>query len=91
MANITTGNPWVLDTAATITTTPIRVRRIRWTPTTDGDDLLLKDNGGNTIWSLKAIAADTNQGISYTLELGGSLNGLVITTMDHGTLYVDLY
>ena len=91
MANITTGNPWILDTAGTITTKPIRVRRLRWTPTTDGDDLAVTDNGGNSIWSLKAIAADSNQGLGYTLELGGSLNGLTVGTIDHGTLYVDLY
>lgn len=91
MANVTTGNPWILDTAAEITRNPVHVRRLRWTPTTDGDDLLVVDNGGNTIWSIKAIAADSNQGIGYTLEWGGSLNGITITTIDHGTLYVDLY
>ena len=63
MANVTTGNPWVLETAGEITTKPLRVLNMIWGPTTDGDDLLVVDNGGNTLWSLKAIAADANKGI----------------------------
>lgn len=91
MANVTTGNPWILDTAAEITRNPIHVRRLRWTPEADGDDILVVDNGGNTVWSLKALAATSDQNIQTSLEWGGSINGLTITTIDSGTLYVDLY
>ena len=88
MANSTTGNPWVLDTAGSIATVPTKVLRMVWTPTTDGDDLLVVDNSGGTVWSLKAIAADTNEGIEYTKELDCSINGITLTTIDNGTLYV---
>ena len=88
MANDTTGNPWVLDTAGVITTNPFVVKRMVWTPTTVSDDILVQDNSGGTVWSLKAIAADSNQGISYELVLDGSLNGLNLVTIDHGTLYI---
>jgi len=88
MANSTTGNPWVLDTAGSIITTPFRCKLMVWTPTTTGDDILLVDNGGNTLWSYKAIAGDSNQSIPYELPIDGVVNGLTITTIDHGTLYV---
>jgi len=90
MANVTTGNPWTLDTAGSITTYPTKVKRMVWTPTTDGDDLLVVDNSGATLWSLKAIAADSNQGISYERVFESSVNGISITTIDNGTLYVHL-
>ena len=67
----TTGNPWISTTAETVTTQPVRVQYMEWTPTTDGDDLSVTDNGGNVIWSLKAIAADSNQGIKYRKAADG--------------------
>jgi hypothetical protein len=88
--NDTTGNPWRFDNADTgvITTRPFRVKKFYWTPTTDGDDILLVDNSGHILWSLKAIAATTNEEIPYEMEVNGSINGLTITTLDNGTLYV---
>jgi len=88
MSNVTTGNPWVIDTAAEITTNPVKVKRMIWSPTTGGDDLLVVDNGGNTLFKLKALAADTNQGIEYERVFESSVNGITITTIDHGTLYI---
>ena len=88
MANVTTGNPWVLDTAGVITTNPLYVKRFLWTPTTDGDDILVHDNAGNVLWSLKAVAADTNEGIEYERIIEGSVNGLNLVTIDNGTLNV---
>jgi tetrahydromethanopterin S-methyltransferase subunit H len=90
MANDITGNPWILDIAGSVTTSPFKCNYLQWTPTTDGDDLLVVDNAGNTVWPLKAIAADANQGISYEKRIDGSINGLSITTIDNGTLYVHL-
>ena len=90
MANDITGNPWILDTAGSVTTSPFKCQYLKWTPTTDGDDLLIVDNAGNTVWSLKAIAADSNQGIDYKEPIEGVINGLSITTIDNGTLYVYL-
>jgi hypothetical protein len=88
--NDTTGNPWRFDNADTgvITTSPFKVKKFVWTPTTDGDDILLTDNSGHYLWSLKAVAATTDQEISYEMEIDGSINGLTITTLDNGTLYV---
>ena len=49
MSNSTVGNPWVLDTAGVISTAPIKVEKFVCTPTTDGHDILIQDNGGNTV------------------------------------------
>jgi hypothetical protein len=86
----TTGNPWISTTAETITTKPTRVNYMAYTPTTDGDDLSVTDNGGNVLWAMKAIAADSNQGIEYTKTFETSVNGIIVGTIDHGTLNVYL-
>ena len=88
MANSTTGNPWVLDTAGVITTSAMGVKRMVWTPEADSDDIDITDNAGNTLWALKAIAADANQGIEYERVFEGSVNGINLVTIDSGTLYV---
>ena len=90
MANITTGNPWTCETAAEVTARPTYVHRMIWAPTTDGHDILVVDNSGATLWSLKAIAADSNKGITYERVFESSLNGITITTIDGGTLYVHI-
>ena len=92
MATTKTGNPWLVTSAdTTVHTKPVRVNYMQWAPTTSGDDILVKDNGGNTLWSLKAIAADTNGGITYRADFNCSVNGINVTTIDHGTLYIYLY
>jgi hypothetical protein len=88
--NDTTGNPWRFDSADTgvITTNPLKVKKFVWTPEADADDILITDNSGHYLWSLKAIAATANQEIPYEMVIEGSINGLTITTLDSGTLYV---
>jgi hypothetical protein len=88
MANDLTGNPLKVDTAAAITTHPTHVFRMVWTPTTAGDDILVEDNGGSDLWAYKAIAADSNQAIAYEREFNSQVNGITVTTIDHGTLYI---
>jgi len=88
MANATTGSPWTLDTADVIKTTPGYIHRIIWTPVSDGDDILIQDNGGNNVWKLKAIAGDTNQAIEYERVIEQSVNGFNLVTLDSGTVYV---
>lgn len=90
MANSTTGNPWKLDTTGVISTNTIYVKRIRWTPTTDAHDILIHDNAGHEVWSLKAIAGDTNQAIPYWIEIDGPVNGINLVTLDSGTVHVYL-
>ncbi len=92
MSNETTGNPWVLDTAAVIKTTPVKVKSMEWRPVTaSGDDLSVTDNSGHEIWTEKAIAVDSDGMISYVWPQNGeglSCGGFTLTTIDSGTLRV---
>ena len=88
MANDLTGNPLKIDTAAEITTNPTHVFRMIWTPTTTGDDILVEDNAGNDLWAYKAVAGDSNQAIEYKREFDCQVNGITVTTIDNGTLYI---
>jgi hypothetical protein len=92
MATTKTGNPWIVTSAdTTVHTSPVRVNYFKWTPEASGDDILVKDNGGNTLWDLKALAGSSDQNISVSLNLNCSVNGINVTTIDSGTLYIHLY
>jgi len=88
MANELNGNPWLVDTAATITTSNVFVKRMVWTPTTDGDDILVESNDGSNLWSYKAVAGDASEQIAYSREFDCNVNGITVTTIDNGTLYI---
>ena len=90
MANDLTGNPYICDTTGTVLSTPARVKKFVYTPTTDGDDLVVQDNAGNNVWKFKAIGAATDQSIFYENVIDGPVNGISINTIDNGTLYIYL-
>jgi len=79
MSNITTGNVWKLDTAELVTANPVYVKRIRYLPDAEADQLVITDNGGNEIWNQTAIAAGDD--IDYWLEVEGSVNGITVSTL----------
>lgn len=84
----TTGNPWSATSAGVVTTSNVYVKRMVWTPTTDGDDLDVQSNDGSKLWSYKAIAADSDQKIEYVREFDQVVNGINVATIDNGTLYI---
>ena len=91
MANVTTGNVWKIDTAASLRTNPCFVHKMWWTPTADGDDILVQDAGGNAIWSYKCLAGATDQTIPYSWDGEPAvLNGINVATLDSGTLYIQV-
>jgi len=79
MANSTTGNVWKIDTAGSISTNPVYVKRIRYLPDAEDDQLIILDNGGNEVWNHVAIAAGND--IDYWLEVDGSVNGINVSTL----------
>ena len=92
MATTKTGNPWIVTSAdTTVHTSPVRVNYMSWYPAASGDDILVKDNGGNTLWSLKALAGGANENIETRKDFNCSVNGINVTTIDSGTLYIHLY
>ena len=84
--NNTTGNPWVLDTAASIKTTPVKILRMEWIPNAAADDLTIIDVSGNTIWDRDALTGGT-PGIEIFNGPFRS-NGFNLSVIDGGTLYV---
>jgi hypothetical protein len=93
MSNVTTANPWILDTAAVITTEPVRVRRMTYIPNAADNDLEVKHaNGGGVIWVTRAIAAASNNESVGQEAFEGPIgcSGFNLATIDGGKLYVYL-
>lgn len=89
MANVTTGTFWKLDTAGVISTDNIKVINLIWdSPTTSGHTIIVKDNGGNMIWEMAAIAGAS--GITYERSINATCGGFNLHTIESGTLYVQI-
>lgn len=92
MANNLTSNPWVIDTAATITTMKVRVATIRWIGATDAaHTAVITDTAGHVVWAGNANAADYSEEshpAGYARH-GFDTNGLIVTTLGSGKLYVE--
>jgi hypothetical protein len=88
MANDITGNPWILDTAAFITKSPVRIKRMEWKPSAAADDLTVKDRHGDVFWDRDAL--DAAPGGDEFFEPGDSIRmmGFDLDTIDGGVLYV---
>ncbi len=91
MANSTTTNPLVLDTAGAVSTAPVTIKAIRVQYSADEDDVVLSDKGGNVVFTGKAGDVSVN---GYNDELvvpgGIKIDGLTVTTID-GTSKVYVY
>jgi hypothetical protein len=89
MANSIVGNPWKLDTAGVIKTSPVVIKKMVWRgPTTDADDLDVQSNDGSEIWTQTCIASDAS--IEYERDFGEGMtfSGFNLVTIDSGALYV---
>ena len=92
--NVPTGNPWILDTPATIKATGniLRIKRFKFVGTTTDDECLVKNGAGVEIW--RGVIGNTGTyGYSdsdYFGEHGFEINGLILTTLTHGVLLVYL-
>lgn len=94
MANDTTNNPWILDTAATITTNLVRLdeQGMVYVPNAADNDLIVKDNSGKVVWQIRAIAGSpNNESVGMETFPGPKLlNGFKLDTIDGGSLRVYL-
>jgi hypothetical protein len=90
MAVTATGIIWVFtnaDESATPFTTdkPLDFERLRWVdPTAAGHQVILKDEDGNVVF--EAVASGDNT--EYESEAPMRTRGLIIDTIDSGTLYL---
>ena len=92
MANSIGGRIWSLDTAATLSSGPVCVGKMHWRPAAAANTLLVKDSSGSVIWAATALAAGGAGGDEFW-ENPNPLypyQGFVLTTIDGGTLYVDI-
>jgi hypothetical protein len=89
MANDVQGNPWVIDTASAtaLTSNLVKISRMVWRePTTVGHALSVTDANSKEVWDEYAIAA--GNGINYEREVENWVNGLIVPTLDSGTLLI---
>jgi len=95
MANVSTGNPWILDTAAEVLASGTKAQIIKMVfyAGTAGDDLAVSHaGGGSTIWKVRAAAAATNYedyaGVVFDLTAPFPVDGFVVDVIDGGELWV---
>jgi len=94
MANDITGNPWILDTAATVvgSGTVVKILKMVFYAGTAGDDLDVQNGAGKSIWKVKAAAAATNYedyaGVPFNIPDIFITDGLIVGTIDGGELWV---
>lgn len=85
--SVLSGNPWMVDTAATITTDRVRILGFRWVGADSaGDACIVQDGKGVTIW--ESLCAGSNYVESDMYPAARSYTGLIVATIDSGRLYV---
>lgn len=90
MANVYTGNPWILDTAATIKTKDhnVTITRMAFFAYAASDDLSVTDAAGNPIWKTRAAAPGTNYedyaGVIFEPPKPVTFSGFILETIDNG-------
>ena len=97
MANLVNRSTCDVDTAETLITSgfPCWIRKLTWHPNAADNDLLIEDaDGKEEIWRVRATAGAPNNE-SYGIETKefsppARFDGLKITIIDAGTLYVEL-
>lgn len=99
MSNVVSSNPLIIDTAGAdvLVSGPLRIMAFNWVPSDDiatGDGVTVTDkhavvkyadNVGDT-----GTAANTLRGRSFVLPKPLVIDGLVVSVLDDGTLYIYL-
>lgn len=94
MANDQTGNPWIIDTAAStsIWDGPIHINHMEFLPGATGDDLVVADKKSHTIWAVTDAVTGGRAGLE-SIDLRGfpPVHGMIVSTLTSGAkLYVYL-
>ncbi len=95
MSNSVDGNPWILDTAATILAagTVVVVDQMLWYPAAADDDLIVHDGAANVKWKVRAMSGAPNDESFGAERFKGpeEFDGFILNTIEGdsgGTLYV---
>lgn len=102
MSNALTWNPLVVDTASATTpivTGVVYVTKFRWVDynndIADGDQCIVQDKNGKPVWEDRntTVGAGTTTEPRSETDFGSQplrCNGLLVTTLTHGKLYIYL-
>jgi hypothetical protein len=88
LANEFNDKVWLIDTAATLTTDKVCIRKIRWVPAALNDDIEITNTAGNVLYSITNIEGG---GEAYAKELdfgdaGFDSLGVIVTTLVGGVI-----
>lgn len=87
MANDLGASPYKVDTAAVITTNSVFVKQMVWQePSAAAQDLTVLDSDGRILWDENALAGGV--GVSIEQDINQMCNGLNVSVIDSGTLYI---
>lgn len=94
MANDTTVNPIIVDTADTTTKIiahNVMISSIRWvTDATANDAAIIHDGDGNVKWESLASGSNYTEAEKDFDPHLWVQNGLIVPTLDSGTLYISI-
>ena len=91
MANAYGERYWLLDTAGTIMSNPVRVESMLWRPSAAAQTLTVKDTAADVILDETSLAAaPAGEKAFYFGERGLQMNGFVLTTLTAGG-YLHVY
>lgn len=68
----------------------VMVHALEWHPSAENDDLLVTDGAGNMLFKARAAGAAPNGETAYVAwkALNAICLGLIVSTIDGGTLYI---
>ena len=88
MANILSGNPWILDTVGTLTSERVRLTGVRWVgATTATHTAVLTDGTGQVIWASEGAGSSYVEADSFSPTR--LYCGLRLTALGSGKVYVE--
>ena len=84
MANVMTGNVWLLDTAGSISTSPVKIRYIKFNYVNQADTFTLQDNTvGST--AKRTVFTNAKENATTYFYLGGYVfQGLYLSAITSG-------
>lgn len=100
MPNVLNTNPMVIDTAAAsaVVTRMVAIMGFHWVPSdavAAGDEVVVTDKDGNVIYHNNVgdngTAADSHRAAAVMFPRPLTAHGLIIPTLDDGTLYIYLW
>ena len=90
MANNTSYSPFILDTLGAVETRRLDIECLAWVSkaASAGDDCVLSDSKGRVVW--ESVASGSNYVEREHFVSLSQVDGLTVTTLDSGTIYVYL-